>query len=271
MKLNQLRSTISGAALTLALVFGVMIASSASAQAQYRDYNGQYGSRQEWPRDRVRDYASKLGYHNAYTEAEREVRAGNRRANYRSMPGYRTDTNGYLSWMGHQDDYRDAYRRGYEQGFNDSLQGRSRRYDRNDVERVLGSDLERTYEGEPNYRDRDWDPRRNNRASDDNNRGRDDNWRGRDDNGRGGRNDIYRIAQQNGYNDGLRSGEEDRSRRRGSDYQRNSRYRDAISGYRSEYGNRDQYRQAYREGFSRGYEEGYRRNNRSNIRFQWPF
>ena len=256
MKLNQLRSTISGAALTLALVFGVMIASSASAQAQYRDYNGQNGYRQEWPTDRVRDYAMKLGYHNAYTEAEREVRAGHR-PNYRNMPGYRDDDNGYLSWMGHRDDYRAAYRRGYEMGFNESLQGRSRRFDRDDVERVLGGDLERTYEGEPRYRGRDWGNRRDNR--------------GRDDYRDGGRDNIYRIAQQNGYNDGLRSGEEDRSRRRGADYQRNSRYRDAMSGYRSEYGNRDQYRQAYREGFSRGYDEGYRRNNRSNIRFEWPF
>jgi hypothetical protein len=253
MKLNQLRRTISGAALMLAMTFGVLIASSASAQAQYRDYQGQY-NRQEWPTNRVRDYAMKLGYHNAYTEAEREARSGNR-PNFRNMPGYRNDDNGYLSWMGHRDDYRAAYRRGYEMGFTESLQGRPRRFDRDDVEQVLGGDLERVYEGEPNYRNRDWGSHRDNR--------------GRDDYRNGGRNDIHRIAQQNGYNDGLRNGQDDRARRRGFNYQNDPRYRDAMSGYRSEYGNRDQYRQAYREGYSRGYEEGYR-NTRGRISFPWP-
>jgi hypothetical protein len=249
MKLNRLGRMISGAALTFALVFGITIASSTTAQAQYRDYNGRYGN-QQWSRERVRDYAMKLAYHNAYTEAGR-VSDRRSRPNFRNMPGYRNDTNGHLSWMGYENDYREAYRRGYEMGFNESLQGRSRRYDRDDVERVLGADLERTYDNNP-YNDRG---------------GRDRDWRDRDG---GGRNDIYRMAAQNGRNDGLRAGEEDRNRRRGFDYENDSRYRDAISGYRSEYGNRDQYRQAYREGYRRGYEEGYRQNNRGS-RFSWPF
>ncbi len=271
MKLNGLRIAISGAALTIAVMFAITIGLSSSAQAQYRDYNGRYDNGrynngrydngrynngqygyQQWSRERVRDYAMKLAYHNAYTEAGRE-RDSRRRPNYRDMPGYRDDTNGYLAWMGHQNDYREAYRRGYEMGFNESLQGRPRRYDRNDVERVLGSDLERTYDNNP-YNDRS---------------GRDRDWRDRDGDGRGGRNDIYRIAQQNGYNDGLRSGQSERNSRRSFDYQNDDRYRDASSGYRSEYGNRDQYRQAYREGYQRGYEEGYRQNNRG--RFPWPF
>src|ERR1044071_4306875 len=257
MKLNGLRRTISGAALTIAVMFGITIGLSSSVQAQYRDYNGRYDNGrngyQQWSRERVRDYAMKLAYHNAYTEAGRE-RDSRRRPNYRDMPGYRNDDNGYLSWMGYRDDYRQAYRRGYEMGFNESLQGRPRRYDRNDVERVLGSDLERTYDNNP-YNDRS---------------GRDRDWNDRDGNWRGGRNDIYRIAQQNGYNDGLRSGQSERNSRRSFDYRNDDRYRDASSGYRSDYGNRDQYRQAYREGYQRGYEEGYRQNNRGG-RFPWPF
>ncbi|HKP84849.1 MAG TPA: hypothetical protein VJZ26_02055 [Blastocatellia bacterium] len=244
MRLNNLRRTISGAALTMALTLGVMIASSTSAQAQYRDYNGRDSYQQQWSRERVKDYAFKLAYHNAYSDAER-IDRGRRRVSYRDMPGYNNYNTGYLSWMGYQNDYHEAYRRGYEAGFNESIQGRQRRYDREDVERVLGRDLERTYEGE----------------------GRRDDWRDRGDN-RGGRNDIARIAQQNGYRDGLNKGEEDRSRRRGSNYERDSRYRDALSGYRSEFGNRDYYRQAYREGFRRGYDEAYRRNN---DRGRWPF
>ena len=257
MKLNGLKRTISGAALTIAVMFAITIGLSSSVQAQYRDYNGRYDNGrngyQQWSRDRVRDYALKLAYHNAYTEAGRE-RDSRRRPNYRDMPGYRNDDNGYLSWMGYRDDYRQAYRRGYEMGFNESLQGRPRRYDRDDVERVLGSDLERTYDNNP-YNDRS---------------GRDRDWNDRDGNWRGGRNDIYRIAQQNGYNDGLRSGQSERNSRRSFDYRNDDRYRDASNGYRSDYGNRDQYRQAYREGYQRGYEEGYRQNNRGG-RFPWPF
>jgi len=246
MKSNSFKKTISGAALTIALMFGVMLASSASAQAQGRDYNGRYGY-QQWSRERVKDYAFKLAYHNAYSDAER-IDRGRYRPSYRDMPGYRNDNTGYLAWMGYQDDYHNSYRRGYESGFNESIQGRPRRYDREDVERVLGADLERVYEHEPNHgRDRD-------------------DWRDRDNNGRGGRNDISRIAQQNGYREGLRNGQEDRARRRGFDYEHDDRYRDAMSGYSSEYGNRDFYRQAYREGYRRGYEEGYRQNNR-----RWPF
>jgi hypothetical protein len=251
MNLNKFGRTISGAALTLVMMLGIAIASGTSAQAQNRDYGrDSYGQRGVWTKERTRDYAYKLGYHNAYTEARREYNSGVR-PNYRDMEGYRNDGNGYLDYMRYRDDYRSSYRRGYEAGFNDSMNNRARRYDRADVERVLGRDLERTYEGN------DRDDRRGD-------------WRGgRND----GRNDVYRIAQENGYRDGVRQGQDDANRRRRYDYNDDSRYRDASSGYRSEYGNRDAYRQAYREGFARGYEDGFRRNgnNRGGARLPWPF
>jgi hypothetical protein len=251
MNTGNFGKSVSGAALTLALMLGITMASSTSAQAQYRN-NDRYGYGQQatWAKERTRDYAYKLGYHNAYTEAGRVAKSGYR-ASYRDMPGYRNDTNGYLDYMRYRDDYRSSYRRGYEQGFNDSMNNRTRRYDRDDVERVLGRDLERTYDnddrdyGRGSYNDRD--------------------YRG------GGRNDVYRVAQQNGYRDGLRQGQDDLNRRRRYDYNDDSRYRDASSGYRSEYGNRDAYRQAYREGFQRGYEEGYRRNGNNRGGVRWPF
>ena len=255
MKSGNFGKTIGGAALTLAMMLGITMASGTSAQAQYRN-NDRYGYGQQatWPKERTRDYAYKLGYHNAYTEARREYNSGSR-ASYRDMPGYRNDTNGYLDYMRYRDDYRSSYRKGYEQGFNDSMNNRARRYDRGDVERVLGRDLERTYDddndrdyrrGSGGYNDRDY---------------------------RGGRNDVFRIAQENGYRDGLRQGQDDLNRRRRYDYNDDSRYRDASNGYRSEYGNRDEYRRAYREGFKNGYEDGYRRNgnNRGGVRLPWPF
>jgi hypothetical protein len=260
MNSNKFGRTVSGAALTLAMMLGIAIASGASTQAQYRDYGrDSYGQQGTWSKERTRDYAYKLGYHNAYTEARRAYNSGVR-PNYRDMAGYRNDSNGYLDYMRYRDDYRSSYRRGYEAGFNDSMNNRARRYDRADVERVLGRDLERTYESDDRYDDRDY---------------RDRDYRNDDrDYRRGtGRGEAFRIAQENGYRDGLRQGQDDANRRRRYDYNDDSRYRDASSGYRSEYGNRDAYRQEYREGFKRGYDEGYRRNgnNRGGVRLPWPF
>ncbi len=161
--------------------------------------------------------------------------------------------------MGDINTYRDYYRRGAEAGFKDGFAGRSRRYDRQDVERLLGARMVDVYgESDGNggwWGDRDnrgngrWDDRRNDRND---------------------RNDVSRIAQQNGYRDGVRRGQEDRSRNRRFDYDDSSEYRDASRGYRSDYGNREAYRNAYRDAFRSGYEDGYR-NNRSNSRFPWPF
>lgn len=260
MRLGEYRNRIGSAALMLALMLGIGMAASATAQAQYRDYDryGRYDDRVRWERDRTRQYAALLGYHNGYAEGD-EARGNGYRVDHDDMPNYRQGTNGWLAWMGHEDTYRDNYRRGYETGFKDAWSGRSRRYDRRDVERVLGDDLDNVYGR--GYGDR-WDRR---------GRGR----RDRDDYpgyGRNNRDQVYRIAQQNGYQEGLRAGQDDRSRRRGYELERESAYRDGLRGYRSEYGDRRIYQQAYRDGFRRGYDEGYNRGRyNSGNRFPWPF
>ncbi|HJQ67748.1 MAG TPA: hypothetical protein VKA70_02165 [Blastocatellia bacterium] len=264
MKTNQLRRKIGGAALMLAMMIGITIAASSTAQAQYPRYddrNGRYddyNNQVRWSRDRERQYAYALGYHNAYTEG----RDRGRSMDYRQSQAYRNNDNGYRPWMGDMNTYRDNYRRGAEAGFKDGESGRARRYDRQDVERLLGARMVDVY-GESD--DNGWwgDRRRDNGRWDDRGNGR---WDDRGNN----RNDVYRIAQQNGYRDGVRRGQEDRSRNRRFDYDDSSDYRDASRGYRSEYGNREAYRNAYRDAFRSGYEDGYR-NNRSNNRFPWPF
>lgn len=259
MSMNELRKKVGGAALTLVMVFGIAIMSSATAQAQWRD-NDRYNGNQEqvrWTSERNRQYSFMLGYHNAYTEGKNAAERGYR-GSPRDMAGYRNSNNGYRAWMGSESTYRDSYRKGYEQGFSDGQTGRSRRYDRDDIERVLGGDLERVYEREdrhyPDDRDRD---------------------RRGDYNDRDGRNrsELYRVAQQNGYNDGLRHGRDDVNRRRSYNLDDSSDYRNATRGYRSEFGNRETYRNAYRDGFRQGYEDGYRRRNGrdTNNRFPWPF
>ncbi|HKG21545.1 MAG TPA: hypothetical protein VKC34_06565 [Blastocatellia bacterium] len=259
MNFTNLRRTIGGAALTLAMLAGIGFATSGTAQAQYRRYDDRYNDQVRWDSNRTKQFAFLLGYHNAYTEGKEAADRGYR-PNFRDMPGYRNSDNGYKSWMGHDDTYRENYRKGYETGFKDGQERRGRRYDRNDVERALGDSLKNVYGDDryDRYDDRDnrgngrWDDRRDDRD-------------GRYD--RNDRNQIIRMAQQNGYNDGIRRGQEDRSRRRGNQADRASEYRDGMRGYRSEYGDRNIYRQAYREGFMRGYDEAYRRGTTS----RWPF
>ncbi|MFL6276936.1 MAG: hypothetical protein ACJ74G_17255 [Blastocatellia bacterium] len=255
MRFSSLRRVVSGAALSL--MIGVLL--SGAALAQDRNYqddryrnDSRYGQNGSWSRDRVRDYALKLGYHTGYSEVRDNMQNGGRRS-IRDIAGYRNDTNGYLVVMGYRDDYRSAYRRGFELAYEDFTHNRERRYTRTDVERALGGRLKDVY-NDDRYDQDDW---YNGRRDD---RGRDwrDNNRDNNRNGRYDRNEITRLAQEAGYRDGLRQGQDDASRRRGSSYDRDSRYRDAQSGWRSEYGDRDTYRQAYREGFRRGYEEGYR-------------
>jgi hypothetical protein len=248
---------VTGAALGLVVMLGVTLA---TAQAQYRNYDdrGGYDDQARWSKERTKDYAFKLGYHEAYSEA-RDARERGFRGSYRDMPGYHNDTNGYLAWMGHRDDYRDAYRKGYESAFKDVWSGRERRYGRDDVERVLGGRLKDTNDDDRYYDDRE------NRNYDD----RYDKGDRRDYDWRDGQGDAYRVAEQNGYRDGYRHGEEDRSHHRGFNYEHSDRYRDALSGYRSEYGSRDRYRNAYRDGYQRGYSEGFGRGD--NSRGRWPF
>lgn len=268
MKIKELRRKISGAALMFAMMLGMTIAASATAQAQNRDYDDRYDrydNQVRWSKDRERQYAYTLGYHNAYTEG-REAADRNNHVDFRNSRTYRNSDNGYRPWMGDMNTYRDNTRRGAEAGFKDGFSRRARRYDRQDVERLLGARMVDVY-GESDDHD-GWDRNRGGNGRWNDRDGRNDGgWNDRD--GRNDRNQSYRIAQENGYRDGVRHGQDDRNRNRRFDYQNSSDFRDASRGYRSEYGNRDAYRNAYREGFRRGYEEAYR-NSRGNNR-PWPF
>jgi hypothetical protein len=254
MKFNDSIKKMAISTFALVMLFGFGLTASANAQGRYeQDGYGRYeNDRVRWTKDRTRQYAYLLGYHQSYSEG-RDLREQGYRGNGKDTQGYRNDSNGFLAWMGFQNDYRSQYRRGYEEGFRDAQNLRARRYDRDDVERVLGGNLKEVYSNDRDYDDRD---------------GR---WgRGRDrDNRDGGydRQDMYRIAQQNGYQDGLRSGQEDRRYNRRSDYRGANEYRNAANGYRREYGDRNLYQQTYRDSFRRGYEEGYRSTTGNS---RWP-
>jgi hypothetical protein len=252
MRFNDSIKKLAISTVAIVMLFGFGIVASANAQGNYNQdrYGRNDDSRVRWTRERTRQYAHLLGYHQAYSEG-RDASAGGSRVNVRQMPGYRNDTNGFLAWMGFREDYRSQYRRGYEEGFRDSQTGRARRYTRSDVERVLGGGLKEVYEG-----GREYDYDRYDRDDRNDNRDR-----------RYSREEIYRIAQQLGYQDGLRRGQETRRYNRRSEYDRTDEYRNGLRGFRAEYGDRPAFQQGYREGFRRGYEEGYR-NTTGNSR--WP-
>lgn len=71
---------------------------------------------------------------------------------------------------------------------------------------------------------------------------------------------VYQVAADRGYQDGLSTGQQDSYRGQSYDPQRSHYYKNADYGYNSSYGNKNAYRQAYRNGFVQGYRDGYRNN-----------
>jgi hypothetical protein len=70
-------------------------------------------------------------------------------------------------------------------------------------------------------------------------------------------------AYNSGYSYGVTAGEEDGRRGQSYNYADENNYRRGDLGYRSEYGNRDRYRDDFRRGFESGYRVGYDRFARS--------
>ena len=66
-------------------------------------------------------------------------------------------------------------------------------------------------------------------------------------------------AYNTGYDRGTRAGADDGQRNRDFNFVNKSDYRNADSGYRREYGDRERYRSDFRLGFESGYRDGYSR------------
>jgi hypothetical protein len=70
------------------------------------------------------------------------------------------------------------------------------------------------------------------------------------------------FAYREGYDRGVRAGNDDGRRREPFRYEDEYEYRNGGAGYRPQYGNRDRYRDEFRRGFAEGYRVGYDRNGR---------
>ena len=255
-----LKRPLRNAALMLAVAVGIGLATSAPAHAQHRSDHPHDRDYYGYDPNDVYQVARQNGFHDG-VEHGQDHRLQRKRYDPTGTRHYKDATDGYLSGSGDKNTYKQAYREGFRRGYDEGYYGRGRSsgYDRDD----------------PYYRDDSYS--RNNPYYGDDRRQGDY----RDYGYHGGRNDIYRIAQENGYRDGITHGAEHRSEGQRYNPTGTRHYKDADDGYRSEYGNRDAYKQAYREGFRSGYDEGYRRGGygRENShsrgsarnRFPWPF
>jgi hypothetical protein len=114
---------------------------------------------------------------------------------------------------------------------------------------------------------RAWHPRHGNQAYMNGYRaGYGPGWRGdhdRDDGWRNGPNGVYRgrdvqqIAYNNGYQEGIRIGHNDRNAGRRYRPTNSREYKHGDSGYNSAYGNKGMYRNSFQDGFRAGYDRGF--------------
>ena len=75
---------------------------------------------------------------------------------------------------------------------------------------------------------------------------------------RGYARELERRAYDNGFNEGVREGQNDARRGRAFSFERHNQFRDADQGYHRGDGDRELYRRSYRQGFEAGYKRDYR-------------
>ena len=145
MKTNQWQSKISSAALAFALLLGMAIILSTTAQAQYpndrnaqgrrdRDQRGNDNNRQarrgrNWDgygnfggSPQLRQTALNAGYNEGMKQGHKDR---NRRNNYgfQGQSAYQKATKDYNSRLGDREIYRRYFREAYENGFSDGVNG----------------------------------------------------------------------------------------------------------------------------------------------------
>jgi len=121
MKNNNILNVILRAGFAILLVFGFIVISNSSVQAQYGSY-GRYGGYGNG----TSQIAQQNGYHDGLMKGQEDAREGHN--NPTGTSEYKNATRGYDSRMGNKEQYKQAYRQAFVQGFNDGQNGnRSRR------------------------------------------------------------------------------------------------------------------------------------------------
>ena len=237
MKTKRIRNGVGGILVTITLMVGIAILSNITAQAQYPYGNDPYGSQ-----NNVYRIASQQGYRDGVVQGQEHARK-NKRYNPEGTSKFKDAKEGYRSEYGNKDaykqSYRDGFRRGYDRGFGQNG----------------------TYGGYDPQNGHNYPPYEN---KNDPYYGNNDPYYGNDRNvnyGGNGRNDLYRIAREQGYRDGVDHGAEHAREGKSYNPEGTKHYKQATEGYRSEYGSKDTYKQVYRDSFRRGYDQGFYRYN----------
>ncbi len=240
MKSNQVRDRISKSFLVLPLLIGMgSVSTSAQMQStnneQGRDRNnGEWNQRgRNWDRygnyggsAELRQTALKAGYEDGVAEGRRDRSTG-RYADLRSSGNYQRATKDYNSRLGDRDLYRRYFREAFEDGYN----------------------TERTSQNADNS---SWDRDRDGKS------GPDRRNRNRDGYGNfGGSFQLRQTALNAGFNEGIRQGRADRSKRNDNGFREHNAYKKATKDYSSKLGNRDIYERYFREAYENGYADGY--------------
>ena len=217
----------------ISLAFGFIVLADNAVSAQYGNY-GRYGGYGNG----IYQIAQQNGYNDGLRKGQEDARE--RHNNPTGTELYKDGDNGYDRRMGSKDQYRAIYRQAFLRGFSD---GQNSYYGGGYGQ--YGNYGRYPNGGYPNsgYPNGGYYP--------------DGGYGNQYPTYGGNGNDIYRIAQQNGYNDGLRKGAED-AREGHNNPAGTSLYKNADNGYDRSMGNKEAYRQAYRQAFLQGFAEGQR-------------
>jgi hypothetical protein len=246
MKTDQSQSRIGKAFLVFSLLFGIGIALSMTAQAQYpddrytqdrnrsddedknrrgRDWDryGNYGGSSE-----LRRTALNAGYDEGVKEGRKD-RGNGSRTEHRNLRSYQKATKDYSRRLGDRELYRRYFREAFEDGYNAEsyAQGNRDRWDRKRWERNDDGNQDRLSSNEDGY----------------------GNF--------GGSFQLRQSALNAGFGEGVKQGREDRRTRKGNGYRGHSTYQKATKDYSSSLGDREVFRRYFREAYEHGYADGY--------------
>ena len=234
MKVLCLSNKIGGAILGSTLLFGIAFVSSPTGHAQDRYPNNDQSRRdRNWDRYgnyggsvELRQTALNAGY-NEGVRASSNDRQNGRQSDYRNSNAYRRATQDYNSRLGDRELYRRYFREAFENGYNSSGYGQSSRI------------------GDDRYRNRDNNGNQTRRGR---------NWDGYGN--FGGSYQLRQTALNAGYNEGMKQGQKDRTKRNLFGFQSQDAYQKATKDYNSRLGDRELYRRYFREAFENGYSDG---------------
>jgi hypothetical protein len=229
------KNTITRLFLGLAMIVGMVAATSVTANAQYGNRRpANWDGYPNWGGSyQLRQTALNAGFNEGSKEGA-EDRARGRRSAYSSFSSYQRATKDYNSRLGNRSLYQRYFRRAFESGYD--TQNNTGNWNSNN----------------PNWNNNNpnWNDNRGNRR-----RGRGRNW---DQYGTfGGSYQLRQTALNAGYNEGHEQGREDRDRTRPGNFRTYEEYREATKDYSSRLGDRELYRRYFREGYENGYYDGY--------------